>query len=139
MKVKRLINNLMVENVRNSSEFYISNLGFELVIAVPDGTQDVEYSYRDGVTYAFAIIKKGEVELMFQSLKSVRDEFPEVHECGVGCSAIFYMQVTDIEELFEKLEYKTNIIKGLHESFYGMKEFYIKDPDGYILGFAEKA
>ena len=48
------------------------------------------------------------------------------------------MQVIGLEELFEKIKDEVEIVKGLHEAFYGMKEFYVRDKNGYMLGFAEK-
>lgn len=138
MNVSKIINNLMVTDVRASVDYYESMLGFELVMAVPEGTEDVVDSMEDGVTYGFAVVKNSEVEIMFQSECSIRTEFPNLPECSSGSHAIFYMQVTGIDELFERLEDKVELVKGLYEAFYGIKEFYIKDPDGYILGFAEK-
>ncbi len=120
--------------------FYITHLGFELVMAVPEGTEDVVYSLVDGQEYGFAVLRNGDIELMFQSLDSIRTEFTGIDVDHQGCRVIFYMQVKGIDKLFfEDLEGKVTIIKGLHEAFYGMKEFYIHDSDGYLLGFAEKA
>ncbi|PLX68712.1 MAG: glyoxalase [Denitrovibrio sp.] len=139
MNTTRLLNNLMVENVVDSLNFYISSLGFELVMAVPEGTEDIVYSLVEDQEYGFAVIKNGDVELMFQSLSSIKSEFPTINIDAASSRVIFYMQVIGIDELFASLEGKVDIVKGLHEAFYGMKEFYIKDFDGYILGFAEKA
>lgn len=139
MNVTKLLNNLMVESVRTSVSFYVTNLGFELVMAVPEGTEDVVYNFVDEQEYGFAVLRNGDVELMFQSLSSIREEFPSLCDCLSGCGVIFYMQVIDIDALFAELKEKVPVVKGLHEAFYGMKEFYIKDVDGYILGFAEKA
>jgi uncharacterized glyoxalase superfamily protein PhnB len=49
------------------------------------------------------------------------------------------MQVNNIEDYYNVLSEKAEVVKGLYEAFYGMKEFYIKDPNGYMVGFAEKA
>jgi len=139
MKVMRLINNLMVDDVVEAVDFYIENLGFELMMAVPEGTEEVVYSFEESVTYGFAALKHDDVEIMFQSKLSVKEEFPDMPECTAWCPSILYFQITDIEGLFEKLRDRVDIVKGLHEAFYGMKEFYMKDSNGYMLGFAEKA
>ncbi|ADD68775.1 Glyoxalase/bleomycin resistance protein/dioxygenase [Denitrovibrio acetiphilus DSM 12809] len=138
MTISKLINNLMVADVRASADFYRNCLGFELVMAVPDGTHDAVQSFSDGVDYCFAVVKHGDVEIMLQSAESAKEEFPDISFSGDGSGTILYMQVKDVEGLFSLVKNNQNIIKGLHEAFYGMKEFYMKDPDGYILGFAEK-
>jgi len=139
MNVTRLINNLMVGNVRETVQFYTEFLGFKLMMAVPEGTQDVVYELSEGTVYSFAALKNGDVEIMFQSAESILSEFSGVGHNDPGCRVILYMQVIGLEELFEKIKDEVEIVKGLHEAFYGMKEFYVRDKNGYMLGFAEKA
>lgn len=138
MTVKRLINNLMVSDVKESSGFFTEFLGFRLMMAVPEGTEDVVYGFADDGEYSFAALKNGDVELMLQSAGSVSNEFPNVAHNDPGCRVILYMEVTDLEELFETIKDEVEIVKGLHEAFYGMKEFYVRERNGYMLGFAEK-
>jgi uncharacterized glyoxalase superfamily protein PhnB len=135
MTVTKLINNLMVENVAASADFYCTNLGFSLSVAVPDGSLDSVTAFEDGVEYDFAILANGAAELMLQSVKTAQAEFPDMGTGG-KTGNILYMQVNDVEALYAKILDKVEIVKGLHESAYGMKEFYVKDPDGHILGFA---
>jgi uncharacterized glyoxalase superfamily protein PhnB len=55
-----------------------------------------------------------------------------------GASVLFYIDVEDIDEVYKKLKEHVEIAKELETTWYGMREFYIKDCNGYILGFAEK-
>ena len=53
-----------------------------------------------------------------------------------GASVSFYIEVEDAEALYETLKGNVSMHKALGTTWYGAKEFYIKDPDGYILGFS---
>ena len=51
-------------------------------------------------------------------------------------SLTFYIDVEDVKQLYAKLKDKVTIIKDMHTTFYGKREFYIRDCNGYILTFA---
>jgi uncharacterized glyoxalase superfamily protein PhnB len=51
---------------------------------------------------------------------------------------LFYIDVENIEETYKQLEGRVEIAKTLETTWYGMREFYIRDCNGYILGFAER-
>ena len=42
-----------------------------------------------------------------------------------------------LDQLFERIKDKIEIAVKMWTRFYGAREFAIKDPDGYILMFAE--
>ena len=49
-----------------------------------------------------------------------------------------YVGVTGIESLFDESKSKgATIIQPLEEKPWGCKEFYVEDPDGYLLCFSE--
>lgn len=139
MKMKKLINNLMVENVQASVEFYCGNLGFELFLAVPKGQQEAVKTLDSEAVYDFAIVRNGDIEFVLQSRSSLLEDFPHMPYMQGGISNILYFHVKDVESFFCEIKDRVNIVKGLYEAVYGMQEFYIKDPDGHILGFTEKA
>ena len=50
-----------------------------------------------------------------------------------------YIGVRGIEALFDELKSKgANIIRSLEDRPWGCKDFYVEDPDGYILCFSEQ-
>jgi catechol 2,3-dioxygenase-like lactoylglutathione lyase family enzyme len=50
-----------------------------------------------------------------------------------------YLAVTSIGELFRELQtHGADILKGLEERPWGCLDFYVADPDGYILCFSEQ-
>jgi len=127
MVFSKLTPNLMVEDVNNTIEFYKNILGFELVMTVPE----------EG-TFDFALMKSGNVEIMFQSRESLSEDFrPEFKNKKTYEVLTLYVDMENIEGLLHKINDKVTIIKDLHTTFYGTQEFAIKDCNGYILTFAE--
>ena len=50
----------------------------------------------------------------------------------------FYFTVTDVDALWDKLKDTTHIYYGIENFEYGMREFAIKDNNGYILQFGQE-
>ena len=49
------------------------------------------------------------------------------------------MDVDNIEDLYNRLKSENLEITELKTTWYGVLEFYLKDLNGYILGFAQPA
>ena len=47
-------------------------------------------------------------------------------------------EVEKLEDFYNKIREKVNVVKELSTTWYGMNEFYIRDNNGYILGFSEQ-
>ena len=125
-KLESLSLNLISDSVNASVDFYVKNLGFSLAASVPEtGTYDWAMVQRDGVTF------------MFQSLNSLQQDMPSLKLNGKGSLGTFFIKMKGIEELYESLKGKVDIALEWRVTFYGMKEFGVKDPDGYYLVFAE--
>lgn len=133
---KKITANIIVNNVNESLDFYEKILDFSLVMAVPEGSHQV-ITVRDAVTpLGFAIIRRDGVELMLQSRKSLADELPSLAATPVGTSFTLYIQVDDIEALYRAIKEKAVFIEDLHTTFYGAREFCIRDSGGNVLTFA---
>ena len=137
MLLKKLTPNLMVEDVNRTVAFYNNVLGFELVMAVPENSQEVLIALPRDKQLIYAMLKCGNIEIMFQAKDSLAGDMPVFKDREVGGSLTFYIEVENIAALYSKLKEKVSVIKELHTTFYGMREFYIQDCNGYILGFAE--
>lgn len=48
-----------------------------------------------------------------------------------------YVRVGEVEELYGRLKDDIEIVKGLHDTFYGMREFIARDPNGFWLTFGQ--
>lgn len=139
MKFNKITPNFSVKNVAESVQFYQEILGFKLEMAVPDGTTRIENEILENVEYAYAMVCKDEVYLMFLNEKNFKCDIPMLHECSQGASVLFYIDVENIKEIYTQLKNQVEIVKDLETTWYGMQEFYIRNCNNYILGFGEKA
>ena len=135
---KKLSTNMMVEDVGRTLKFYQNVLGFDFVLAVPQNSQQILAKISDDTPLGFAIVQKGDVQMMFQSRKSLEAELPVFKDAKVGGSVTFYLEVEDVKALYAQIKDKVTIVKDMHTTFYGMQEFYICDCNGYVLTFAGK-
>ena len=126
MKLHKLTPNLMVEDVNATLAYYQDVFGFELQQSVPTEGQ-----------YDWASTRCGEVELMFQSRSSLGKDLPDFQALPIGASLTFFIALQGIQELYERIRGRVELVDELHETFYGMREFAVKDLNGYILAFAE--
>jgi uncharacterized glyoxalase superfamily protein PhnB len=122
----KLTPNLMVPDVDEATAFY-EKLGFSRVLRVP----------KEGGTAEFAILVADRIELMLQSRESISTDLPPVSQQPYGGGCILYIEVEDIRSLHESLAGEADVIVAMRETFYGSTEFYIRDPYGYSIGFAQ--
>lgn len=115
--------NIMVENVKETIEFYQSILEFEVLVRVPETSEMLD----------FAIIKKDNISLMFQSKESLIKEYPSLEGKDMKPMFTLFITVSDVETLYNKLKEQVPIAKELHQTFYGKLEFAIFDNQQHIL------
>jgi len=110
---------LIVTDIKRSIKFYTQKLGFSL-----------EFNYED----FYAGVSKDGYAI---HLKSGKPSVEERKNRRVNEHLDLVFSVDNIEYLYnEMLVTATEIIQPLRTMPYG-KEFYITDPDGYIIGFLE--
>jgi lactoylglutathione lyase len=126
--LKKLTPNLMVEEVAPTLKFYREVLGFEVVMTLPEQAP-----------FDFAIVKRDGVELMFQSRASLSENVAALTGSPIGASQTFYIEVTGLDALYTQVRDRVEIVVDLHTTFYGTREFYFHDVNGYILSFSEPA
>ncbi|MFA5996040.1 MAG: VOC family protein [Patescibacteria group bacterium] len=127
MKTFSLSPNLMVEDMPKTIEFYSSILYFKVTMTVPDAKKPV-----------WAMLTNDKVTIMLQQRASFVEEVPDFAKQPIGGSFSLYIHVDDIEKLYKKIQQaKITIIKELHKTFYGAREFSIKDCNGYVIYFAQ--
>ncbi|WP_422083810.1 VOC family protein [Ulvibacterium sp.] len=138
MKAKKLTPNFEVNNIRSTVEFYESVLGFSLVMAVPETQDGIEQVLANGKEYVYALLHKDHVEMMFQRTDSFKEDVTLAKDMAPGASVSFYMEIDGIEDFYEEILDRGIEPTELKTAWYGMREFYMTDINGYILGFAEK-
>ena len=123
MKSKSLTAELVTEDVPGTIEFYTRILEFELDSAYPtDNPQWVQFRCMNDY-------------LMFESRESLGKIIPEMNSVRIGGSFDIYIEVEDIEELYENLKSKVEVVVPLTESPF--RQFAIKDVNGYVLLFGQ--
>ena len=139
--VQSLIPNLMVADVSRSVAFYCELLDFELVMAVPEDSREVLFALPEGRRLVYALVKNGVAQLMFQEQASLRQDVPAFANSTPGAAVSFYMEQATKEELeayAAKAATEARIVKAPFDTWYGMRECYFTDPDGYVLCLACK-
>ena len=126
MTITKLTPNLMVKDVNKTIEFYENMLDFKVVISVPDTGN-----------FDFAILSKDGIELMIQKRESFISELPHMCDSVIGGTFALYIDVEDIDEIYNKVKGTCKILSDMHDTFYGTKEFSCKDINGYVLTFSE--
>lgn len=137
MKAKQLTPNFEVSHLRQTVEFYSKYLGFSLVMAVPETQDGVETVMSPDKEYVYAMIQKDSVSLSFQRSDSIREDVPFLQEVSRSASVTFYMDIEGIDEFHQFIKQQQLQVSDLKITWYGMKEFYLKDINGYILGFGQ--
>ena len=127
MTYKKLTPNLLVANVERSLAFYEGVLGFERGFTVPEQSPCV-----------FASVTGGPVEIFFNDAAGAIKEYPAFGGKPIGATGTMYIEVEGVDALHDRLKANVQIAMPILTQFYGMREFAIQDPDGYIITFAER-
>jgi uncharacterized glyoxalase superfamily protein PhnB len=140
MPLTSLAPNLMVHDVNRTVDYYLRALGFDFAMGVTDGGRKPVFAWPVTEPLCYAMVSSGAVQVMFQSKKSLAAELPTLENANPGGAFTLYIECDDLEARFAALDdADTAFLKRPHTTFYGMREFYIKDINGYILAFAQKA
>jgi len=117
---------LIVPDVDAAVRFYVEVLGFKLTQTMP-GT---------GAT-AFAILESGGVEWMLQSQRSFDTDMPGAVDPKRPLQVACYIDTPDIQAVYDAIGNRAVIVKPLHRAPHGLLEFYLRDPDGHLIGFSQ--
>lgn len=119
--------NVIVDDVNNAVDYYTTHLGFRLQASVPETG-----------TFNWAMVQRDGVVMMFQSLESLQEDLPGLNINAKGSLGTFFIKVKGIEDLYNAVKGKVGIADDMRTTFYGMKEFTVRDLNGYFLTFAEE-
>jgi uncharacterized glyoxalase superfamily protein PhnB len=93
------------------------------------GFTEVETYGHDGEGLSFAILSFGSTQVMFnQGGRSSTQRRREVD---------LYVYVNDVDEIYERLKDRVEIVEGLHDTFYGMRELIIRDCNRFWITFGQ--
>jgi lactoylglutathione lyase len=119
MAFRKATPNLMVHDVNCSLKFYEQTLGLQRRMTVPDREP-----------YVFVSLISGQIEIFLNQNQS------SSKPAAGGMS--LYLELDGLDQLLERVQQQgVKIEIPLDETFYGMREFAVLDPDGYLIIFAE--
>ncbi|HTS30878.1 MAG TPA: VOC family protein [Bryobacteraceae bacterium] len=123
MTVKRMTTNLYTDDVAACVKFWVERMHFEKTAEVPEP---------GGL--AFAILQKGNIELMYGSYSSLQQE-PLVAGAYQKGTGTLFVEVDDLNPVLEAMQDVAQVAP-IHQTFYGSTEFTVKDPAGHLITFA---
>ncbi|MGZ4840129.1 MAG: VOC family protein [Candidatus Angelobacter sp.] len=114
---------LYTDDVEQSLPFWTEGLGFEKVMEVEEGGKIL-----------FALLKKGEQELMLNSRALIQRENPAVAQFTKPHAPVY----VDVENLsFVRELAKTHpVVVTEHKTAYGTSEMILREPGGNLVWFA---
>src|SRR5437588_12018723 len=127
MEFKNVTPNLMCTDLERSLRFYRDVLGFAVSQTVPP----------EKAPFIFAWMKRGDVSIFLNQHMPPQAGRPDLYAGqAIGGTNSMYIVLTGIDELAKSVEQGgVKFAVPMHTEFYGMREFAVKDPDGYVLIF----
>jgi uncharacterized glyoxalase superfamily protein PhnB len=126
-QITKLTPNLIVSNVERSIAFYRDVLGFTVTATVPERSP-----------YVFAAVQSGVVEVFLNAPDPAQAEYPAFKGRPIGGTLTLYFEVTGVDALHESLKERVTVVMPLEKKWYGVTEFAIADPDGWVITFGER-
>jgi catechol 2,3-dioxygenase-like lactoylglutathione lyase family enzyme len=127
-RITKITPNLVVSDVGRSVAFYRDVLGFSVAVTVPDGPP-----------YVFAAVRSGPVQIYLNAPAAATAEYPAFTDRPIGGTFTMFIEVEGIAALHEDLAGQVRVVMPFEKKWYGVTEFAIADPDGYIITFAERS
>jgi hypothetical protein len=124
MNVTSITPIVYVEEIEPCIPFWTERLGFTVETEVPEGDR-----------LGFVILKKGDVQVMYQTRASVENDVPALAATPMRGSMLFLV-VDDIDAI-------ERVLKGItpdvprRKTFYGADELFVREPAGNLVGFAQ--
>jgi glyoxylase I family protein len=118
---------LQVFDMPTSVQFYRDVLGFDVV----------ETSQREGDQFDWGLLRRNDAELMLGTAYEGDERPPKPDPARVAANGdtIFYFSCPDVDGAYHRLRARGLNVEEPKVAYYGMKQLYITDPDGYGLCF----
>jgi uncharacterized glyoxalase superfamily protein PhnB len=117
---------LFVDAIEPSLEFWLGRLKFEKIAEVPEGNK-----------LGFVILKKGDSEIMLQTRESIQKDAGTASQATLSMTSCLYIEVDNFAEALERIK-GAEVLVPQRDTFYGMREIYVREPEGQIVGFAAR-
>jgi len=122
MPIKQIVPLLRVTDIARSMDWYRATLGF---VADP---------FPATPPHEFAILRQGSAELMLRRGSPTARPQPRQYDWDV------YLRIENprMREVVAAFQARGIVTRRLERMFYGLAEFEITDPDGYILCLSQQ-
>jgi uncharacterized glyoxalase superfamily protein PhnB len=125
----KLTPNLVVADVGKSLSFYEQVLGFARGMTVPEQAP-----------FVFASVTSGAIEIFLNDRADVAKNHPAIADklnASMG-GQMFVEMPAGIDEWWNAVKDRAKVIMPIVTQWYGMREFAVADPDGYVITFAQR-
>ena len=123
----KLTPNVIVSNVDASLRFYEDVLGFDRSMTFPEHSP-----------FMFATVASGPVKIFLSDRSTVTKEDPRLSDLSLGGGNIMLIEVNAVDTVYARIAPLVKVVMSLRTQGFGMREFAIQDPDGYVITFAER-
>ena len=120
--------NLIVTDIDRSTAFYRDVLGLTVHATVPP----------DAAPFVFVWLQSGDVNIFLNDRNTVAEIDPHLAAKPVGGAFTIYLRVTGVDAIWERVKDRAKVAEPINTKFYGMREFAVEDPDGFLITFAEE-
>jgi glyoxylase I family protein len=126
---------LQVFDMPEAIAFYCGKLGFEIVSHSP------EIEAAEGRYFHWAWLRLGGAELMLNTAYDAGERPPErdAARWGGHGDVCLYIGCPDVDAAFAELTGRGLKLEPPKVARYGMKQLYLRDPDGWLLCFQAPA
>jgi uncharacterized glyoxalase superfamily protein PhnB len=117
---------LFVDAIEPSLEFWVGRLQFEKTAEVPEGDH-----------LGFVILKQGDSEIMLQTRESMKKDVSAASQAMLSMTSCLYIEVDSFTDALDRIQ-GAEVLVPQRDTFYGMREIYVREPEGQIVGFAAR-
>jgi uncharacterized glyoxalase superfamily protein PhnB len=128
LRFVKAVPNVLVADMTKSIAFYRDVLGFEQTMTVPEEAP-----------FVFVGLQRGDVEIFLNDAATAQRDFPPLAGRALGGTNTIYVKLEGgLEAYHEQVRARTPLAMPFTRQPYGMTEFAVTDPDGYVIFFAEE-
>ena len=118
---KNVVPMIHVPDVRATVDWYQS-IGFHVVAT---------YGNESDGSYSFAIVSFGDGQVMFSEGGETSDKRRREVD--------LYVYADDIDDVYERLKDRVDVVEAPHDTFYGMREVIIRDVNRFWITFGQES
>jgi uncharacterized glyoxalase superfamily protein PhnB len=124
--IKKITPLLFAQEIEPCIQFWTERMGFQKIVEVPEDDK-----------IGFALLEKDGLELMYQSYASVEKDNAATAAAVKQGPTFLYIDVDDLSQALAMVG-NAELFMPERSTFYGAREFGIKDPVGHYIIFAQQ-